>query len=248
MPYIPFICHAQVIAFIQPFLMHVLVSSQVWLQCSQVPTPLQLFGERAGQPLVATSAAGRSDSRRDKNSGLRFLVDTGTEVSIIPPSVPPHTHRASRYSLQAVNQSSIATFETRSLTLNLGLRHSFQWIFIVADVMHAILGADFLHHFGLSVDIQKLLFTDTQTQLQVNGMLTTSTSVRPSIPILHRTHTRPSSRSYLTSFALAVLLSLPSILSPTTYAPLDLRFQRALAVCLWNVFALPRRSSTTCWT
>ena len=134
-------------------------------------------------------------------------------------------------------QSSIATFRTRLLTLNRGLRHPFQWIFIVADVPHAILGADFLHHFGLSVDIRKLLFTNTQTQLQVNGMLTTSISVRPSIPLLHRIHTLLSSWSSLTSFALAVLPSLPSIPSPTTYAPLDLRFQLTLTICLWIVFA-----------
>ena len=189
---------------------------------------------------MVTSAAGCSDSRlfyiRDKNSGLRFLVDTGGEISIIPVSGPPRMHRATGYSLQAVNQSSIATFGTRPLTLNRGLRHPFQWIFIVADVTHAILGADFLHHFGLSMDIRKLLFTNTQTQLQVNGMLTTSISVRPSIPFLHRIHTLLSSWSSLTSFALVVLTSLPSIPSPTTYAPLDLWFQLALAACLWIVF------------
>ena len=129
---------------IQAHITHLLGSLQVWLQCSQVPTPLQPFGKRAGQWLVVTSAAGCSDSRlfyiRDKNSGLRFLVDTGGEISIIPVSGPPRMHRATGYSLQAVNQSSIATFGTRPLTLNRGLRHPFQWIFIVADVTHAILG------------------------------------------------------------------------------------------------------------
>ena len=152
---------------IQAHITHLLGSSQVWLQCSQVPTPLQPFGKRAGQRLVVTSAAGCSDSRlfyiRDKNSGLCSLVDTGGEISIIPVSGPPRMHRATGYSLQAVNQSSIATFGTRSLTLNLGMHHPFRCIFIMADVTHATLGADFLHHFGLSVDVRKLLLTDTDT-------------------------------------------------------------------------------------
>ena len=238
MPYIPFIFHAQVIAFIQPLITHVLVSSQVWLQCSQVPIPLQLFGERAGQPLVATSAAGRSDSRRDKNSGLRFLVDTGTEVSIIPPSVPPHTHRASRYSLQAVNQSSIATFGTRFTDIEPWSAPPLPVDFHRGRCDARYFGSRFpAPLWPVCGRTEVTPHRQTDTQLQVNGMLTTSTSVSPSIPILHRTHTRPSSRSYLTSFALAVLPSLPSILSPTTYAPLDLRFQLALAACLWIVFA-----------
>ena len=172
-----------------------------------MPTPLQLFGKRAGQPLVATSAVGCSDSHlfyiRDKNSGLPFLVDTGAEVSIIPLSGPLHMHRATGYSLQAVNQSSIATFGTRSLTLNLSLHRLFRWIFIMADVTYAILGADFLHHFGLSVDLRKLLLTETQTQLQVDGMLTTTTSVIPSIPFLD------SQDPYS-----AVLVEFPDILCP----------------------------------
>ena len=191
---------------------------------------------------MVTSVAGRSDSRlfhiRDKNSGLRFLVDTGAEVSVIPPSGPLHTHRATGYCLQAINQSSIATFGTRSLTLNLGLCRPFRWIFIVADVKHAILGADYLHYFGLSVDVRKLLLTDTQTQLQVNGMFTTSTSVRPSIPFrTHRTPIPLSSQNSLTSSVHAVWNSQFSMTSPTTYAPLDLRFQPALGACLRISFA-----------
>ena len=49
-------------------------------------------GKREGQSLVATGATGRSHSRlfyiKDRTSGLRFLVDTGAEVSVLPPSCP----------------------------------------------------------------------------------------------------------------------------------------------------------------
>ncbi len=51
--------------------------------------------------------------------------------------------------LTAVNDTSIRTFGQRSLTLNLSLRRSFPWIFIVADLQKPILGADFLRHYGL---------------------------------------------------------------------------------------------------
>ena len=156
---------------------------------------------------MATSATGRSNSRlfflRDRNSSLRFLVDTGAEVSVIPPSGPCHTLRPTGYSLQAANQSSIATYGTRSLTLDLGLRRTFRWIFIVADVKHAILGADFLHHYGLSVDIRKSRLLDTLTQLQVHGLSTQTASACLSLPSLD------SQDPYS-----AVLAEFPGILRP----------------------------------
>ena len=47
-------------------------------------------GKRPGQSLVATNAAGQQIGRllyvTDRESRLSFLVDTGAEVSIIPPS------------------------------------------------------------------------------------------------------------------------------------------------------------------
>ncbi len=86
----------------------------------------------------------------DRLSGLRFLVDTGAQVSIIPPS-PSERNRSQEHSyLQAVNGTNIATYGIRSLTLDLGLRRSFRWTFIIANVKQPILGADFLQNFGLS--------------------------------------------------------------------------------------------------
>ena len=69
------------------------------------------------------------------------------------------------YTLSAVNGTAIATYGTRSLTLNLGLRCTFRWIFIIADVSKPLLGADFLHHFGVLVDIAHGKLVDTNTHL-----------------------------------------------------------------------------------
>ena len=51
-----------------------------------------------------------------------------------------------------------------------------------ADVRHPILGADFLHHFGLSVDIRQTSLVDNMTQLQVLGLSTSTESDCPSLP------------------------------------------------------------------
>ena len=136
---------------------------------------LYLAIKRPGRSLAATSVAGLSHPCRlfhihDRYSNTRFLVDTGAEVSIVPPSPAERSSRQGNISLKAVNGSEIATFGTRSLTLNLGLRRTFRWVFIVADIQQPILGADFLHHFGLVVDVRRCTLSDTTTKLQVSGV------------------------------------------------------------------------------
>ena len=131
-------------------------------------------GKRASQPLTATSVAGCLPSRlfyvTDRSTGLRFLVDTGAEVSVIPPSQAQREHRCQGLSLQAVNNTTIATYGTRSLTLDLGLRRTFRWVFVIADVGTPILGADFLKHNGLLVNMRCQRLTDPVTQLKVQGI------------------------------------------------------------------------------
>ena len=49
------------------------------------------------------------------------------------------------------------------------------------DVKHLILGADFLGHFNLLVDVNHHCLVDTLTQLQVHGILTQEPSPSPSV-------------------------------------------------------------------
>ena len=79
---------------------------------------------------------------RDKNTGYLFLVDTGAQISVIPPD-PRKNHQLSSFTLQAANGSRIETYGEIALTLNLGLRRSFPWIFTIAQVKTPILGAVF---------------------------------------------------------------------------------------------------------
>ena len=98
---------------------------------------------------MVESAAGLQPSRlfyvTDCSSGLQFLVGTGTDVSIVPPS---HMEQAHQHDLclevEAINNTSIATFGTQSLTLDIGLQCTFQWAVIIADVKKPIVGADFM--------------------------------------------------------------------------------------------------------
>ena len=65
------------------------------------------------------------------------------------------------------------------MTLDIGLRRSFRWIFIIADLPLPILGADFLAHFGLRVNARHCKQIDTITGLSLNGLHSTTVSPRP---------------------------------------------------------------------
>ena len=70
-----------------------------------------------------------------------------------------------------MNDTPITTYGKRSLTLNLGLRRNFQWIFLVADVKKPIIGSDFLRHFALLVDMRQHQLTDMSTHLRIQGIV-----------------------------------------------------------------------------
>ncbi len=147
-------------------------------------TPLRL-GKRFGRSLAATSVSGPDKSRlfyvNDKGTNSSFLVDTGSEISAIPPSPAERLRSPDPLLLMAVNNTSIRTYGKRSLTLNLGLRRSFQWVFIIADVQKPILGADFLRNFGLMVDMSRRQLVDSETHLHVKGMSSSVSSLCASL-------------------------------------------------------------------
>ena len=66
-----------------------------------------------------------------------------------------------------------------SFTLNLGLRRTFRWIFVLADVSKPISGEGFLYHFGFMVDLQKGRLVNTNTHLQIQCILAKASSLTP---------------------------------------------------------------------
>ena len=115
---------------------------------------------------METSTAGHQPSRlfyvTDCSTGLQFLVDTSAEISIVP-SPTKHLYQSNRPSLQAVNNIMIASCVTHSLTLDLGLRQTFCWIFVIANVRKPILRANFIQHYKLIVYVAHRKLSDAVT-------------------------------------------------------------------------------------
>ncbi len=97
---------------------------------------------------VASAAAGIYSLfyLNDALSKRRFLVDSGAEVSVTPAS--PHENQGI-----ASNRSNIKCYGTRTLKLNIG-GQQYSWPFLITNVKRSLLGADFLGHTGLLVDVR----------------------------------------------------------------------------------------------
>ena len=82
-------------------------------------------GKPPDQQLAGMSSAGHLTSRlfyvTDRPTKMQFLVDTGAEVSAVPRSRTQQRVQCQGPSLQAVNNTTIKTYGTCSLTLDLGL-------------------------------------------------------------------------------------------------------------------------------
>ncbi|GFX66197.1 retrovirus-related Pol polyprotein from transposon 17.6 [Trichonephila clavipes] len=82
-------------------------------------------------------------------------TNSGSEICVIPPSPTMNKSPQSNFSLFAANNTKIPTYGMVRKELNLGLRRPFIWTFIIADVSSPIIGADFLKHFNLLIDLKK---------------------------------------------------------------------------------------------
>ncbi|BHF69238.1 hypothetical protein SprV_0301228100 [Sparganum proliferum] len=121
-------------------------------------------GKRPRQTVTATAASGQSRPSRlfyisDKSNGLRFLVDTGAQISVIPPSGRHHL-KTSQFSLQAANStSSTLTANGRShLTPAFGDVSTAHSAFDAAK--KALADATLLHHLSSDPRAQLILTTD----------------------------------------------------------------------------------------
>jgi cleavage and polyadenylation specificity factor subunit 1 len=135
---------------------------------------------------VSASAAAVADQRPQttnrrllincRNNKLRFLIDTGAALSILPPNIKKAKELTPISYLYAANNSLIPVFGERILELNLGLRRPFVWNFLIADVDRPILGIDFLSHYHLLIDPFSRSLTDADTSIKITCQFENSSS------------------------------------------------------------------------
>ncbi|BHF68106.1 hypothetical protein SprV_0301113600 [Sparganum proliferum] len=107
------------------------------------------YRERAG---VAVDVVGVCGTTVLSVARRCFLVDSGVQISIVPPTPADRRFPSPGLRLQAANCSPNPTFGSLSFTLHVGLRRTSYWIFVIADIPHVILGSDFLVELNLPAD------------------------------------------------------------------------------------------------
>ncbi|XP_071041381.1 uncharacterized protein [Parasteatoda tepidariorum] len=127
-----------------------------------------------GHALLAANANGHANCRLiviDRTLGLKLLVGTGADISVLLPSQNERNKIPSILKLVAANGSQILVYGTRKLNLDIGLRRIFPWTFTIADVSRPILGADFLSHYDILVDLKSKSLIDKLTNVTFCGKI-----------------------------------------------------------------------------
>lgn len=117
----------------------------------------------------------------DRDSKVKYLIDTGSDVCVLPVGRFHKRKQTTDIPLFAANSTQMKTFGTSRTILNFGLRRIFEWNFIIADVSKPIIGADFLEFSGLLVDIKNKRLIDPLTSLYTPGKVTNCPSMRLSM-------------------------------------------------------------------
>ena len=109
----------------------------------------------------------------DPKSSIRYLIDTGAEISVLPKAFAgKHQNlRPTETLLFAANTTQIQTFGEKLMLLDLHLRRPYKWVFVIADVAKPIIGADFLKYHHLLPDLRNRRLIDATTRLSTPGRL-----------------------------------------------------------------------------
>lgn len=125
----------------------------------------------------------------DRSSKVQFLVDTGSDLCAFPRSLVRDRRSATDYTLCAANGSVIKTYGYINLDLDFGLRRTFSWRFVVADITKPIIGVDFLCHYNIVVDVRHKRLIDNITSIVTTAKLANCDSVS-SVKVTTGGHTR----------------------------------------------------------
>ena len=103
------------------------------------------------------------------------MIDKGVAVSVLPRSCANGTMDADSLPLVAANNSTTTTDGTSKPIVDVGLKREYSLTFIVADIKQPILGADFLIHYNLLVDLPGTCLRDRRTGLAIQATLSSIT-------------------------------------------------------------------------
>lgn len=91
----------------------------------------------------------------DWNSGITFVIDSGSALSFIQPTLHEWSNVKPTECLRLLKVRKMIVYGTKDLVVDLGLKRMFQWKFVIANINFPVIGADFLAYFGLVIDFNR---------------------------------------------------------------------------------------------
>ena len=133
------------------------------------------FGKLVGPIRAETIDVGPSSSKRLHIryvvTGVIYLIDTSSDISLLPVDSKTLNKKPSDIVLFAANNSRVLTFGEINVTSNLNLRRAFKWEICVAQIPNPIIGVDLLAHFHLVLYLHESRLIDTTIGLSSSGFL-----------------------------------------------------------------------------
>lgn len=90
----------------------------------------------------------------DRNSGLKFIIDTGSVCSQIPRRPSDSQIPISEKRFEVANGEPLLQYGHETLELEFDQSIKFSWKFHITDLEVPLIGADFLKHFGIQADLR----------------------------------------------------------------------------------------------
>lgn len=107
---------------------------------------------------------------KDQDSGLVFLIDSGSDISLIP--AENHVKRRAAQSCALCGKwFAHKNVWQASFRFKIGLRRPIQWKFCVASVPYPIIGADLLSAYDLRVDLRERKLIDKRSDIKLVGIM-----------------------------------------------------------------------------
>ncbi|VUZ40542.1 unnamed protein product [Hymenolepis diminuta] len=99
----------------------------------------------------------------DRNSGMRFLVDSGSRFSTILPTPEEHMKKTPIFWIEYFKGKEYAVYGWRELVVDVGQRQTIKWNFLVADIALPVIGADLLSYYDLALDFKRKTLIEKQS-------------------------------------------------------------------------------------
>ena len=136
---------------------------------------------------------------RERKSKKLYLIDSGSDVTVVPFSRSLRIDSSIKYCIRAANGANIIVYGMATIIVDLGFGLQ-TWQAVVADVAVPIIGADFLAHFHILPDLRNKVLVDGSTLRSVTGK-TYSTNITSVSLIFSTEHPHPEVQQIFKEFS-----------------------------------------------